>query len=280
MGTPFRWKEGIMFKYLMVIAFLILTVTIIGCNITTPEIRGVVLDEETKQPVSEAWVSATLHIETKTIQGIVHKYLSVEQPHTRTDKDGRFVIPSRRFKKPPFPISFGTRVESLSVNASTIDDKSGGFFLTGYEGKKGVDITIYVKPWEKGLSDEREYFSYIQALYNYCLTGRFGVEIPAVEGGCDEWELNFVIVKHERYLNKYKIIAEGGKARGYFATLDQLSELYEKKGDFKKAIEPLKEKLRLMEIRGLLRFQDWQRDKKDIEKRISDLQKKLEGVKR
>lgn len=266
-----------MFKYLIFIAYLFLTASLIGCHIKTPEIRGVVLDEETKRPVEEAWISATLGIRTKTIQGNVSSYLSVENPHTRTDSSGSFVIPTRSFKKPSFPFGFGTEVESFSINASTIDDKSGGFYLKGYEGKEDIEVTIYVKPWEKGLNDEKEYFSYLQALYNYCLTGRFGVEIPPVEGGCDEWELNYTIAKHERYLDKFKTVVD---ERGYSTAFDQLAYLYEKRGDYRSAIQTLRKSITIMEIKGLLRFEVWQRNRKEIEWKINELQKKLEGVKK
>ena len=240
---------------------------IIGCSIKTPEIRGVVLDEETKQPVSEAWVGSTLQIQSKTIQGAVHSYLSVDLPHTRTDKNGKFIIPPRRFKKAPFTISFETRVESLSVNASTIDDKSGGFFLTEYAGKKRIDVTIYVIPWEKGLGDEGEYFSYVQALYNYCLTGRFYVEVPPAEGGCDEWELNYGIIKHERLLKRLEEPRSSEQKARYSNTLNQLGYLYEKKGDFEEAITIYRKLMNFEGIGGWFY--------KSSEHRIKELQEKM-----
>ncbi|MGB9715962.1 MAG: hypothetical protein ACPL1G_06110 [Thermodesulfovibrionales bacterium] len=221
------------------LVYLVLGILLIwglmGCEIKTPEIRGVVLDEETKQPVEGAWITATLGIKTKTVGGDVHNYLSVEQPHTRTDKNGRFLIPSKKFKKPSFPAGFGTDIETFGVGASTVDDRGGDIDLRNFLGKDRAEVTIYVKPEER---TESEYFSHLQTLYNYCITGRFFVEVPAVEGGCDEWELEYAIRKHERYLENYPKIEE--TRSHYSIILEQLGLLCEKKGEFEKAIINLK----------------------------------------
>ena len=251
-------------------------VGLIGCNIRTPEIQGIVLDEETKQPVEGAWVTATLGIKTKTVAGDTHRYLSVEMPHTRTDKAGRFTIPSQRFKKPSFPFGFGTDVESFGVGASTVDDKGGSFSLMGFLGKGKAEITIHIKP-DHARDTEGEYFTYLQGLYNYCLKGRFYVEVPAVEGGCDEWELNYAIAKHEKYLEKYR---EHIEKEVNTVVFDHLAYLYEKKGDLNKAVETLKKSIALVERRGLLKFEVWQRNKKEIELQINGLQKKRQEGKK
>src|SRR3990170_5086357 len=135
-----------MVKRLTLILSVALLFLVTGCNIKTPEIRGVVLDAETKQPVEGAWVTATLGIKTKTVGGDVRNYLSVEQPHTRTDKNGRFIIPSRGFKKPSFPAGFGTDIETFGVGASAVDDRGGDINLKNFLGKDKADVTIYVKP--------------------------------------------------------------------------------------------------------------------------------------
>lgn len=237
-----------MVKNLVFVVLGILLIGLMGCEIKTPEIRGVVLDEETKQPVEGAWVTATLGIKTKTVGGDVHSYLSVDEPHTRTDKNGRFIIFSKGFKKPSFPVGFGTDIETFGVGASAVDDRGGDVDLKNLLGKDKADVTIYVKPEER---TESEYFSHLQALYNYCLTGRFFVEVPAVEGGCDAWELDYVIRKHEQYLEKYKNpkmienppygISKWDKIHKYSAVLKNLAYLYKKKGDYKKALILFKE---------------------------------------
>src|SRR4030067_2060209 len=100
----FKEKEIKMVKGLTLILSVALLFLVTGCNIQTPEIRGVVLDAETKQPVEGAWVTATLGIKTKTVAGDTHSYLSVEIPHTRSDKNGKFVISSSKFDTPSFPV--------------------------------------------------------------------------------------------------------------------------------------------------------------------------------
>src|SRR3972149_7143623 len=111
-------------KNLVFIVLGILLIGLIGCEIKTPEIKGVVLDAETKQPVEGAWITATLEVSNKTFAGDVHQSLFVGK--TWTDKKGRFAIPSKEFKKPSFSVSFGSKVESLNIAARVTGVKSGG----------------------------------------------------------------------------------------------------------------------------------------------------------
>ncbi len=245
----------------------ILLFGLMGCHIKTPEIRGVVLVEETQQPVSEAWITATLAIKTKTVGGDVHKYLSVEMPHTRTDKSGKFLIPPRSFNKPSFPIGFGTDVESFGVGASTVDDKGGSLSLMEFLGKRKADVTIYIKP-DHTKDTEGEYFTYLQGLYNYCLTGRFFVEVPPVEGGCDQWELSYAIIKHEGFLKRLEEPKSSEQKARYSNTLNQLGYLCEKSGDLNKAITIYK---KLMDFDGI---GGW--FYKSSEYRIKELQEKMQ----
>jgi tetratricopeptide (TPR) repeat protein len=268
-----------MLRHSLIFVLGITLMGLIGCSVKTPEIHGVVLDEETKQPVEEAWVRATLDLKSKTIQGDVTSYLSVDSPHTRTDKNGKFLIPSKTFKKPPFPIGFGTEAINFGIGAATVDDRGGRINLKGekleeFLGKKKIELTIYSGPVER---TEAEYSSHLQSLYKYCLTGRSSVEVPPIEGGCDEWELNYAIAKHERYLEKYREHIEKEVNTVIF---DHLSYLYEKKGDLNKAVEALKKSIALIERRGLLKFEVWQRNKKEIELQINGLQKKREEGKK
>jgi len=269
-----------MTKIIFLIFGFIFLMGLSACEIKTPEIHGIVLDAETKQPVEGAWISATIGIKTKTVAGDVGQMISLDPPHTRTNKDGKFLIPPKKIKKSPFPVSFGTEIDSVGIGANTIDDKQGGVILTGDE-LKGflekeifkVEIKIKYVP-----RTEEEYFSHLQSLFNYCFTGRFGIEVPPVEGGCDEWELEYIIVKHRRYLEKYKELAGRGEIKGFFAVIDQLAELYEKKSDFKEAIDVLMLKTEIIEKRGLLRFEDWQKIKDKIDRKIHELKKRLERI--
>lgn len=253
---------------------------IAGCDLETPEIHGVVLDADTKQPVENAWISASIELNSKTIGGDVHSAWSIDNPHTRTDKQGKFVIPSKNLRS-----SIGAEVLSFGVGASTIDDKSGeikyfgGYYKRDYGKGDGdlaeilkenrAEFTIYVKPIER---TESEYFYHLQSLYNYCISGRFSVEVPAVKEGCDNWELDYAITKHERYLERYKQVVEKDVNTVAFG---QLAYLYEKKGSYEKAIETLEKSVVLIERRGLLKFEVWQNNKSVIEKQINELQQKL-----
>src|SRR3972149_3255148 len=256
-------------KNLVFVVLGILLIGLMGCEIKTPEIRGVVLDEETKQPVEGAWVRAVIGIKTKTVAGDVGQVMSLHQPHTRTGKDGRFVIPRMKLKKPLFPAGFGTKVDDAVITAHTVDDRIASVRLEGEELKRflrkdEVNLTLYRKhvKWT-----EEEYFSYLQTLYNYCLTGRYGIEIPKVEGGCDEWELDYAITKHKRYLEKYPKTEETRSP--YSIVLEQLGFLHERKGEHEKALENLK---RAKEIR-FFRPQDLENEIKRIQNIIQEKQR-------
>jgi hypothetical protein len=217
-----------------VLGFILVGFT--GCKVETPEIQGVVLDEETKQPVEEAWIHATLEIMTQTVQGEVETILRVEPAHTRSNQKGEFKIPPKEFKKPSFPLGLDTKIKNFSVSANTIDDRGGGYYLKDYEGKKKIEVIIYVKS-EKGIPDERDYSASLQALYSYCFGGRLAGEVPAVEGGCDEWELDYVITKHERFLNRLGEPKTMDERIQYSGTMHDLGYLYKRKKDYKKALE-------------------------------------------
>jgi hypothetical protein len=269
-----------MFNKIMVLVLGISMFGIIGCNIKTPEIRGVVLDEETKQPVEGAWVGASLELTTKTIGGDVHSALSIEKPHTRTDKHGRFIVLSKRFKKSYPPFGFGTEVLAFRVGVSTIDDKGGGVkYFGGYYRKdfgKGdgelqevlrrdvIELTINIKPVER---TESEYFHYLQSLYNYCLSGRFSVEVAPVEGGCDAWELNYAIVKHERFIKRLPELRTMDQRIHYVGAMKQLAYLYKQKGEFRKALNTF------IEIRDFDKKRNMDLFLREYEHQINELQK-------
>ena len=55
------------FRNLTIVVLGLLMFGLMACELKTPEIRGVVLDEETKQPVEGAWVTSTLEVYSKTV---------------------------------------------------------------------------------------------------------------------------------------------------------------------------------------------------------------------
>ena len=85
-----------MFRNLMIFIMGFLTIALTGCDLKTPEIRGVVLDAGTKQLVEGAWVTATLEVYSKTVGGEVHH--SLLPGKSCTDKEGKFLSPSKEFK--------------------------------------------------------------------------------------------------------------------------------------------------------------------------------------
>jgi len=269
MGSIIAKSRLAMLKELIFFVVGMALVGITGCSIKTPEIHGVVLDEETKQPVPEAWISATIGIKSKTVAGDVGQVISLDPSHTRTDKGGRFVIPRKKIKRPPFPVSFGTEVDDIGIGARTVDDKGGGIEFKGEKLKEFLkknksELTIFVKPIERS---ETEYFSHLQSLYRYCRTGRFGVEVPAVEGGCDEWELDYVIEKHERFIKRLGDPSNSEEKAKYSNTLNQLAYLFEKKGDLQEAVI-IYRKLMHFEGTGGWFYESSERRLRELEKEI------------
>lgn len=201
--------------------------------VRTPVIHGVVLDGETNNPVENAWVKATLSLKVSTIQGDVYVYPSVAPPHLRTDNQGRFVIPRKSFRQPLPPVGFGMDVTGCSVSAETIDDKYGEVNVVPSLWRWWTQVKIHIKPRTMAVG---EYDSYVQSLYRYCMTGRFGVEAPAVRERCDHWELDYAITKHEKFLKRLGELDTPEKRTRYSGTLKQLAYLYKKKGDYVKAL--------------------------------------------
>lgn len=270
-----------MLKHLTIVVLGFMLIGLTGCKLETPEVRGVVLDAETKEPVEGAWVTSDIEIKTKTVAGDVTSVLSVSPPHTRTDKQGRFIIPLKKFKRPLPPMGFGTEVRSFGVSARTADWRGGGLEIKDQLGASDkVDVTVYIRSVEKyeeeqiaayikeGVTKERaleimegERFSSLQALYNYCSTGRFNVEVPPVEGGCDDWELNYAITKHERYLERYKNYDS-------WTLFEQLGYLYKRRGNYEKAVEAYKKAYTIM-----VKY-DWRVGRTYIKEEIERLQQK------
>ena len=206
-----------------------------SCTLSTPEIEGTVIDATTKEPVAEAWVTSSAEMKSVTVAGDVTGYRTLSRPHTRTDAKGRFVVPAHTFWKGPMTLIFPRTIENVSVSASTIDDRTAGFYLKDYQGKKKMEVTIAVRPWEYR-DDLREYSASARSLFDYCTTGRMGVERPSVKDGCDAWELNYAIVTNERLLSKIGTPKDMDESIYYGAALKHLAYLYKQTGDHIKAL--------------------------------------------
>jgi tetratricopeptide (TPR) repeat protein len=168
-------------------------------------------------------------------------------------------------------MGFGTDGVSLGIGASTMDDQGGRINfkkekLDDLLKKSEAEVVIYSRPVER---TEAEYFSHLQSLYNYCLTGRSSVEVSPVEGGCDEWELDYAIVKHEGFIKMTRELKAMDQRVHYVGAMKQLAYLYKKKGDYEKAIE----------IFATLRDYDKKRNMdlwlKEYEYQIRELKKQL-----
>jgi hypothetical protein len=263
-------KVNILNKNLMVFMLALALLGLTGCKLATPEIRGVVIDEATGEPVPNAWITGGIMVETSVGR---QSYISFVPPHTRTDRDGRFVVPPQNFDKSTSLSGFGKSVKSIGVGASVVDDRGGSVSLKEFFGRNVVDVAIYVKP-EHDDDTEGEYFIYLQGLKKYCDTGRFSVERSVVKGGCDSWELDYVITKHEKYLDKYKnpkIIEDPPYGVGkyqkivhYSATLERLAKLYKRKGDYKKALELFK-KVKDFDAKNDLSTKEHEKEIKELE---------------
>jgi hypothetical protein len=222
----------------LLVAFMFIT----GCtSLKTPEINGVVVDAETKQPVEGAWVTATLEAVSKTIQGDVHQSLFVGK--TWTDKEGKFVLPPKEYKKPSFLVSFGSKMESLNIAARTVTSKgyiSDGIGIEEFE--KEEQISLYLKPPK----DAAYYLSAISGLYDYVLSGRLGVSVPAVPETEVLEVLDMAINAHEKYLEKYQHpklienppygVSKWDNIIAYSGALKRLAYLYKKRGNYNKAL--------------------------------------------
>ena len=249
-------------KNLVFVVLGILLIGLMGCEIKTPEIKGVVLDAETKQPVEGAWVTATLEVSNKTVAGDVHQSLFVGK--TWTDKKGRFVIPSKEFKKPSFPVSFGSKVESLNIAARATGVKSGGTAIKSLTDVRGVVINVrYPK-------DELDYNSELEFLYMYIETGRVGVAVPSVPESEKKEILNLAIEAYENYLEKYRDTKTAEEIGRHSGKLRTLAYLYKKRGDYIKALGTFK---KVKEFSEKHKMTLWI---KEYETQINELQQKIQ----
>jgi hypothetical protein len=237
-------------KYTIVVAAIIgglVGLYFIFGYVRTPVIHGTVLDAETKHPVENAWVTATLSLKVATIQGDVHVHPSIAPPHLRTNKEGKFIIPRKSFRQPLPPLGFGMDVEGCRVSVETTDDRQGEVNPLPSLWKWWAEVTIYVKPTTM---TEGQYDSYLQSLYRYCIMGRSGVEVPAVREGCDAWELDYAIAKHERFIKKLERLEAVDQKTYQWGTRRNIAYLYKQRGDYEKALSTFEELKKSDEKRG------------------------------
>lgn len=258
-----------MVKKLAVIVMGILLIGLWGCTMTrTPEIRGLVLDQETWRPVPDAWIHASLGLVLVTIAGRGGDSLSLDSPHTRTNAKGEFIIPARVFQSPFFPFILKKNYTYFGVSAETQDDRMGEHQIGPWGWKTNIDVTLYVEPWKEFLLKNRKkggsylgdfflnysgadnsrnpliyeeaYYSYLKTLDHYCFGGRLLYEKPGVHEGCDDWEMNYAIFKYENYLKELKEPKTVDQWVSVSGTMDRLANLYKRNKNYEKALEMFK----------------------------------------
>jgi hypothetical protein len=298
-GRPSFWsglRRSEVTKILILVALGILFVGLGGCMMTyTPEIRGLVLDQETLRPVPGAWIHARLGLELVTIAGRGSDFLALDSPHTRTDEKGEFLIPAREFQSPIFPFILKKNYYYFGVSAETIDDRMGEYRIGPWGWKTRVDVTVYVEPWKefleknrkKGSSDlsdffldysggdtrnpinfEKAYFSYLAKLEHYCFGGRLHYERPATEG-CDEWELNYAIFKYERFFEGLKEPETRDQRTILSITMHRLAYLYKRNKNYGKALGMFKAVLNYDRKRSVdLNISRYEKEIKELEQLI------------
>lgn len=221
-----------MFRKLTIVILGILLFGLIGCDIKTPEVRGLVLDAETKKPIEGAWVTATLEVYSKTVGGEVHQSFFVGK--TWTDKEGKFVISPKEITMPSFPLSLRNKSGSLNVAARAISSNgyiSDGVALTKIKNKTEVQLYL-TSP-----KDEDHYFSAVQGLFLYISTGRVGVSTPPVPENERKEVFNIAIGLSESYLRTYSKPKTSDERSKYASVLRILGDLYKRKGFYQNAID-------------------------------------------
>jgi len=225
-------RRKVILSIIGIIAFLYLGVY----TVLTPFIRGVVVDETTKQPVENAWVMATASIGSRTVAGDVGGARAISHRHLRTGKDGVFYIFPKLYLSFPTPFTFGTMKKNLNLTVRVMDGKRAEVNLTNDWWKRFIFMTVHTKQDERNFEELR---SELRNLFTYCKDGLF---FPVYRYGsqiCDAWELDYTIVVHENLIKKLDAPRNTKQDAFYAGAMGALVNLYERKGDYKKALEAL-----------------------------------------
>ena len=200
-------------------------------TVLTPFIRGVVVDETTKQPVENAWVMATASIGTRTIAGDVGGTYAISRRHLRTGKDGVFYIFPKLYPSIPTPYTFGNMKKSLNIIVRVMDGRRAEVNLTKSWWKRVIFATVPVI--KAGRTEEQLHYD-LSYLIGYCVNGmriRGNVEV------CDMWELEYTIAEHERYIKALEKDASKKTEASLWWNRKNLAYLYMRKGEYKKALD-------------------------------------------
>jgi len=206
-------------------------------SVLTPFIRGVVIDETTKQPVENAWVMATAWVGVRTIAGDGGGDHFISRPHLRTGKDGVFYIFPRLYLCIPTPYTFGNMKKGLHITVRVMDGKRAEVDLTKDWWKRVLLVSVPVEYIERTTF---QISSELAGLSSYCTYGGYFFVQGDRTQRCDKWELEYVIAHHERFLKANSELRNVDQ-RTYFSTvLYRLALLYKRKGDLNKALQLFK----------------------------------------
>jgi hypothetical protein len=223
-----------------------------GCsaNITTPAIEGTVIDKVTKQPVENAWIMTVAKIATHNPGGkVVNSYL-LNKPHTRTDKEGRFFIPSNKYG------GLGAQFSQLRIDVYAPEGKRGALDIdmepntrpnnpvkqdaetiikpsTSLK-EKNLSVMIPVKETEITMEETNEELS---RLSTYCEMGRYYYAWPIVKGACGPVEAGYLITANESLANKLGKPKNIDNEVMYWGIQTRLGYLFKQTGNYQKALD-------------------------------------------
>lgn len=230
------------------------------CTVRTPAITGVVIDKETKKPVENAWIMAVIETTTRNFGGENSEYYVLNRPHTRTDKEGRFSVPShRRYSAPP-PLEWGMSKTRLRIDVYAPGGKRGAIDIpvrkrvgisvpqdeeaTIGPGRslsdKGFTVMIPVKHVPMTIEEKKEDLGWLRG--GCVRNGRFGFAWQIIPSdGCDAYELDYLIEAYERFADELKknMNTDSDSHVLYWSSQKHLSSIYEDKGDYQRALELL-----------------------------------------
>lgn len=246
-------KKSVKFAIMTLAAIIVLY--LIFFSVITPYIRGVVIDKETKKPLENAWIMAVAGTTTLTVAGDVSSYHLITRPHTRTDKNGRFSILPRIFFSFPPPLTFGMSTFKLRIDiyapggkraaVEVIDgkraipspvsqDEEATITAWPIVRKVAVNVLIPVKHISMTQKQTKEELGW---LGRYCDSGRYYFSRPFVERGCDNFEADYVISEFLKVVESIGSPQNIDQETYYAGALASLGYLFEKKGEYRKAID-------------------------------------------
>ncbi len=255
-------RSKVILSIIGVIAFLYLG----AYTVLTPFIRGVVVDDTTKQPVENAWVMATASIGTRTVAGDVGGIYAISRRHLRTGKDGVFYIFPKLYLSFPTPYTFGTMKKRLNLTVRVMDGKRAEVNLTNEWWKRIIFITLPVRHEER---EEKQVYYELSTLYGYCTIGGYSFIQGYRSEKCDNWELDYAVASHEIFLKKVSALLSTRQEVYYVSTLYHLAVLYKQKGEFVKALELAKKARTFALQEGLtLNLREYDNQIVDLENRL------------